>query len=99
MRDKACSPRNVLVGIFLAVLASGCGQAPFSILGPFYHAPDLSPAAAHGTLIRSESIGNNQGVRSWRLLFHSQDFTGQDIQSSGVLFVPRGQPPACRAES
>lgn len=94
MRDKACSLRNVLAGICFTVLASGCGQETFSILGPFYNAPDPLPAADHGSLIRSESIGNNQGVRSWRLLFHSQDFTGQDIQSSGVLFVPRGQPPA-----
>ena len=87
------SIRSVVVGVCFTLLASACGQETFSILGPFYNAPDPLPAAEHGALIRSESISNTQDVRAWRLLFHSQDFEGRDIQSSGVLFVPRGKPP------
>ncbi|MDG1959047.1 MAG: alpha/beta fold hydrolase [Candidatus Binatia bacterium] len=87
------SVRGFVALLFVALLTSGCGQETFSILGSFYDAPDPLPAAAHGDLIRSESVENSKDVRAWRLLFHSQDFEGRNIQSSGVLFVPRGQPP------
>jgi pimeloyl-ACP methyl ester carboxylesterase len=86
--------RTLTTSVSLALLVSGCGQDPDWVLGPFYDAPDPLPEAEHGDLIRSESIGNSKDVKAWRLLFLSQDFAGNNIQSSGVLFVPRGQAPA-----
>ena len=93
MRTRTNSARNAFLAALVALLAGGCGQDTFYILGPFYDVPDPLPAGQHGDLIKSESVENDQAVDTWRLVFLSQDFQGDNIQSSGVLFVPKGAPP------
>ncbi len=85
--------RNNLFAAILALVASACGQDTFYLVGPFYDVPDPLPAGEHGDLIKTESVENDQNVGAWRLIFHSQDFNGNDIQSSAILFLPRGQAP------
>lgn len=61
---------------------------------PFYVPPVPLPAAAPGTIIRSEPIASAPiGSTAWRVLYHSRDLDGEDIAVSGVVIVPDGPAP------
>lgn len=56
---------------------------------PFYVPPTPLAAATPGTLIRSEPIDSApEGMKAWRVLYHSTDLSGGDIPVSGVIVVP-----------
>lgn len=61
----------------------------------FYAHPAEFEAAAPGTLVRSEKLDSvPDGMRGWRILYHSTDFTGDDILVSGVVAAPDAAAPA-----
>ncbi len=62
----------------------------------FYDPPQPLPAAAPGTLIRSEAFtgyGLPKGASAVRILYHSRDLNGDDIAASGVVLIPAGSLP------
>jgi pimeloyl-ACP methyl ester carboxylesterase len=63
----------------------------------FYGTPDPLPQAPPGTVIRSSvirSLGRlPRGATAFRVLYHSQSITGDDVAVSGVVVVPAGTPP------
>lgn len=89
-KNPAC---HAILATLTALMLSACGQDTFYIVGPFYDVPDPLPAGVHGDLIKSESVGNDENVDAWRIIFLSQDFKGENIQNSAVVFMPRGTPP------
>lgn len=54
----------------------------------FYEVPDDIPAAEPGRLVRLEPLEVLEGVRSWRVLYHSTSVDGRDIVVSGMVFAP-----------
>lgn len=88
----------------LALLATGCaatednaarrgieGEIESRTEGTFYRAPSPLPAAAPGTIIRSERVlGAPIGMRGWRVLYHSRDVHGNDIAASAIVVAPDG---------
>ncbi|HUY23111.1 MAG TPA: lipase family protein [Acidimicrobiales bacterium] len=64
----------------------------------FYSPPRPLPAAAPGTIIRTEKVTGVPGVPAgatvWRVLFHSRSIYGDDIPESGYVVVPGGPAPA-----
>jgi len=63
----------------------------------FYTPPDPLPAAAPGTLIRSEAFSGYDlppGARAVRILYHSRALDGSDVAASGAVLIPAGQAPA-----
>lgn len=61
----------------------------------FYAHPAEFAAASPGTLVRSEQLASvPDGMRGWRILYHSTDFTGADILVSGVVAAPDAAAPA-----
>jgi alpha-beta hydrolase superfamily lysophospholipase len=63
----------------------------------FYDTPTPLPPGRPGQLIRSQAVGDYtlpKGVRAVRILYHSQNETGEDVAASGVVLVPGGKPPA-----
>jgi hypothetical protein len=62
----------------------------------FYDPPRPLPAAAPGTLIRSEAFGGYslpRGATAVRILYHSRSLGGEDVAASGVVLIPAGTPP------
>jgi len=63
----------------------------------FYDPPEPLPAAAPGTLIRSQPFAGYdlpKGATAVRILYHSLALNGDDIAVSGVVLIPGGEPPA-----
>ncbi len=86
---------SLALGAALALLLGACGQDTFRIVGPFYNPPTPLPAAAAGTLIRSERISTPPGAQAaWRVLYHSRTARGADTAVSGLVALPRGRAPA-----
>jgi len=57
--------------------------------------PDLATTSP-GSLLRSEAFAKYdlpKGVTAVRILYHSQDATGRDVATSGVILIPAGPPP------
>ena len=66
-------------------------------LTAFYDPPVPLPAAAPGTLIRSEPFAGYElpkGAAAVRILYHSLALNGDDIAVSGIVLIPGGEPPA-----
>lgn len=63
-------------------------------LHPFYDPPVPLPAGRPGELIRMEALDAPDGVRAWRVLYHSTTFRGEDTAVSGMVAVPDGPAPA-----
>ena len=62
----------------------------------FYNPPHPLPAAAPGTLIRSQPFGGYDlpaGAHAVRILYHSRALNGDDVAASGVVLIPGGAPP------
>jgi alpha-beta hydrolase superfamily lysophospholipase len=60
----------------------------------FYDVPDPLPAAAPGTVVRSEPLPQGPGgALAWRVLYHSRDLRGVDIVVSGVVVAPASPAP------
>ncbi|MGA1836391.1 lipase family protein [Herbiconiux sp. 11R-BC] len=90
----------VLVGANLAVKFWGTagrlaeGVVEGSTDAAFYVPPSPVPAAAPGTLVRSEPIASAPaGSAAWRILYHSTDLNGADILVSGVVVAPDAAAP------
>lgn len=61
----------------------------------FYNAPDPLPAAAPGTIIRTEQIENEQtDADLYRVLYLSTSYDGQPTPVSGLVIIPTTPPPA-----
>ena len=60
-----------------------------AMLPAFYRTPAQLPAAAPGTLIRSEPYPAIKGARAWKVLYHSRAVDGHDIAVSGVVVAPK----------
>lgn len=96
--------RRTTVLVLAAVLAglSSCAVSGLlngvrdssPVVEPFYQPPDPLPPAAPGALIRSESLAAPDGVRGWRILYHSRSLAGADIAVSGSVFLPTAPAPA-----
>jgi hypothetical protein len=66
-------------------------------LTSFYDPPVPLPAAAAGTLIRSQRFEGYQlpaGASAVRILYHSRALSGADVAASGVVLIPAGTAPA-----
>jgi pimeloyl-ACP methyl ester carboxylesterase len=66
-------------------------------LTAFYDPPVPLPAAAPGTLIRSQPFVGYalpNGATAVRILYHSLALNGDDIAVSGVVLIPKGGSPA-----
>jgi alpha-beta hydrolase superfamily lysophospholipase len=66
-------------------------------LTSFYTPPKPLPAAAPGTLIRSESFDGYTlppGASAVRILYHTRTISGADVAASGVVLIPKGEAPA-----
>ncbi|QJU55800.1 alpha/beta fold hydrolase [Herbiconiux sp. KACC 21604] len=90
----------VVVGLVLATSywSAGIrleeGAVEESTEQPFYTLPSPAPAAAPGTLLRTEPLPSAPaGAVAWRVLYHSADVLGNDIVVSGVVVAPDGEPP------
>ncbi|HLY54624.1 MAG TPA: lipase family protein [Stellaceae bacterium] len=62
----------------------------------FYDVPSPLPLGKPGELIRSEPADDYalpRGASAVRILYHSQNATGGDVATSGVVLIPRGVPP------
>ena len=67
---------------------------PASAQAPFYAAPRSSLAGQPGTIVRQERIdGAPLGAVAYRTLYRSTGLKGEPIFVSGVIIVPRGDPP------
>lgn len=61
----------------------------------FYNAPRSLLAGEPGTIVRQERIeGAPLGAAAYRTLYRSTGLRGEPIFVSGVIIVPRGDPPA-----
>lgn len=54
----------------------------------FYELPGDAPAGHPGRLVRLEPLDAPEGVRGWRVLYHSSSVDGRDIVVSGLVFAP-----------
>jgi pimeloyl-ACP methyl ester carboxylesterase len=66
-------------------------------LTTFYDPPVPLPAAAPGTLIRSQPFAGYElpkGATAVRILYHSLALNGDDIAVSGLVLIPTGESPA-----
>jgi pimeloyl-ACP methyl ester carboxylesterase len=63
-----------------------------------YVVPTGLPGAAPGTLISERDAPAQARLlgaqRAWQVLYHSTNLSGHDIVVSGLVLVPKGQPPA-----
>jgi acetyl esterase/lipase len=62
--------------------------------GDFYDVPDPLPPGDRGTLMRLQSIQDNEVARVYRVLYHSTSVDSSDVAVSGTIWVPTGTPPA-----
>ncbi len=64
----------------------------------FYLPPRPLRPAPPGTLIRSQIVTGAAGIPTgatlWRILYHSESISGNDIAVSGYVVVPSSPPPA-----
>src|ERR1035437_5974048 len=76
--------------------SASSSSAPLS-LEAFYTSPDPLPAAAPGSIVRSEPIPHAVGLpaqaTAYRVLYHSESTTGADIAVSGTVVIPARPPP------
>jgi pimeloyl-ACP methyl ester carboxylesterase len=62
--------------------------------GPLYALPTPMPDGEPGDLVRSEPLASAaDGVKAWRVLYHSTDLEGDDILVSGVVAAPDAPAP------
>ncbi len=67
------------------------GDLGSSVDAGFYDVPNPLPAGEPGAVIRSVGLhGAPDGMRAWRILYHSRDVDGADIAVSGVVLAPDG---------
>lgn len=83
-----------LVGACSAVRQGTEDEAESHSRGTFDALPDPMPAGKPGDIIRSERLlGAPDGAVAYRVLYHSTDFSGNDIGVSGTVVVPTGIAP------
>jgi len=84
--------------VSLSLLVTCLTAGPVGASDGFYEPPVPLPAAAPGTLIRSEPLSGSAALpgaaRNLLVLYHSQDESGRDIAVSGTIAIPAGKPPA-----
>jgi alpha-beta hydrolase superfamily lysophospholipase len=72
--------------------ATGDRGTPFAAVLPGgddgAHHPGQPPAGQPGALISSEPLPAPDGIRAWRVLYHSRDPAGLDIAVSGLILAP-----------
>lgn len=84
-------------GVTSSVGVSPSGAANRMSIGAFY---DPGPSASRdklGALIRGQLTTDYavpQGVRVFRILYHSRSSSGKDVAASALVFLPPGRPPA-----
>ncbi|MGG7507053.1 alpha/beta fold hydrolase [Plantibacter sp. YIM 135249] len=60
----------------------------------FMSVPEPHAAGAPGTIYRSEPIASiGDGMRAWRIIYHSTDLFGADVLVSGVVVAPDAPTP------
>lgn len=59
----------------------------------FYVVPDPLPAGEPGQLMRVQDLGEREGVRSWRVMYHSRDAQDADRAVTGIISHPTGDAP------
>lgn len=60
----------------------------------FMTVPAHPPPGAPGEIFRSESISSiGDGMRAWRVIYHSRDLDGADVLVSGVVVAPDAPAP------
>ena len=95
----------LLAGALLVAALTGCSpeddrrliEGADEMLGQssFYNPPTPGPAAAPGTLVRTEAVASSpDGTLAWRVIYHSTDQAGADIVTSGVVIAPKSAAPA-----
>jgi len=95
------TPITATVPIWASVRTTPASSASSSSdplsLEAFYTSPDPLPAAAPGSIVRSEPIPDAEGLpaqaTAYRVLYHSESTTGADIAVSGTVVIPGGPPP------
>lgn len=81
--------------LVVLLLLSGCGIFSALPIPAFYNSPVPLPAGKPGDIIRTEVLtGAPQGVRAWRVLYHSTTLDNQDIAVSAAILVPDSAAPA-----
>lgn len=64
-------------------------QLPEAAAGSdFYSLPDAVPPGEPGRVVRLQALEVPQGIRGWRVLYHSRAVDGRDIVVSGLVFAP-----------
>src|SRR5450759_2434941 len=95
------TPITATVPIWASVRTTPASSASSSSdplsLEAFYTSPDPLPAAAPGSIVRSEPIPHAVGLptqaTAYRVLYHSESTTGADIAVSGTVVIPARTPP------
>lgn len=59
----------------------------------FYEVPDPLPKGEPGELIRVQQLGEEAGVRTVRVMYHSRDAEDRDRAVTGIISHPTGDPP------
>ncbi len=78
----------------ICILCALAGTTAASAQTAFYRAPPSAIAGPPGTLIRQEVIdGAPLGATAYRVLYRSTGLNDKPIAVSGVVIVPRGEPP------
>jgi len=79
------------------LLTPKISQAPRRLpLTKFYDTPDPLPSGQPGELIRSEAFYEYllpYTISAVRILYHSRSPREKDVAASGVVLLPRGEPP------
>ena len=85
---------SVAFRLILAALCMLAGAGAANAQTAFYRAPASEVAGAPGTLVRQEVIdGAPLGATAYRVLYRSTGLNDKPILVSGVVIVPRGDPP------
>jgi pimeloyl-ACP methyl ester carboxylesterase len=59
----------------------------------FYEVPDPLPKGEPGDLIRVQDLGEAAGVRTVRVMYHSNDAADRDRAVTGIISYPTTEPP------
>jgi len=59
----------------------------------FYEVPDPLPKGKPGDLIRVQDLGEEGGVRTVRVMYHSNDAEARDRAVTGIISYPTAEPP------
>jgi len=59
----------------------------------FYEVPDPLPEGEPGQLIRVQEVGEQDGLRTVRVMYHSRDSEGRDRAVTGLVSHPTTDPP------